>query len=87
MATRKLTLTVTEAVGRIPYLEFDNVALELLDDLNIDAADAAEGGGLRSVKRALLGAVRCALRALETVTIVADPEDEDADAAGSKVAS
>ena len=75
--SRKLTLTVTEAVGRIPYLEVENVAFDLLNDLDIEVANPAESEELRLVKRALWYAVKRALWALEPVTIVADPEDED----------
>jgi hypothetical protein len=81
--SKKITLTVTEAAGQIPYLEVEAVASDLLSELNIRVADA-NSEELKTARRYLQFMVKRALWALEPVTIIADPEDEDADAASSE---
>jgi hypothetical protein len=78
-------LTVSEALARLAATPGDrnvvfNVesnAFDLAEELNIHIRDA-DSKELHTIKRALWAIVERALWTLEPITIVADPEDEEA---------
>lgn len=74
-------VTVTDALARIPDLKVENVAHEIMarlaDELDIHVADEDRAEALKIIKQELWWMVNRALWALEPVTIIADPEDED----------
>jgi hypothetical protein len=75
-------LTVTEACARIPDLDMENAANEIIDELadtfDIHVANDERAEVMKSIERSLRFVVNRALWALEPATIVADPEDDDA---------
>jgi hypothetical protein len=75
-------LTVKDALARIPDKEVENIALAIMDELyqlEIPVYDDENREKvLKVIKQELWHMVDRALWALEPVTIVADPEDEEA---------
>jgi uncharacterized protein YxjI len=78
-------LTVSEALARLAaaagdrniVFNIEGDALDLAEALNIHIRDA-DSEQLKTIKRALWSIVERALWTLEPITIVADPEDEEA---------
>jgi hypothetical protein len=69
-------LTVSEALARIPEVQFDDAIQDIVMELDISSTEYSEQ--LKTIKGSLHWLVNRALWALEGVTIVADPEDEEA---------
>jgi hypothetical protein len=75
-------VTVTNALARIPSIEFENIAQEIVseleDRLGIHVADEDLTEALKIIRQQLQWMADRTLWALEPITIIADPDDPEA---------